>query len=227
MPIRSISDITNVYYINLKHRTDRKEHVETELLKIGLSATRFNAIKTTNGAIGCSLSHAALIRSAITKGMDHILIVEDDIEFLNPELFASQLNKFLKNHSNWDVVMFAGNNVPPYEDVDDTCIKVSRCLTTTGYLVNRHYFNNLYTNLVEGVNEFIRNPNKKNKYAIDVFWKSLQEKDNWFLITPLTVVQREDYSDIEERTTNYKELMTDIDKQRFLSKIQSQQTNKC
>ena len=52
--IKSLDDIKNSFYINLEHRTDRREHVEKELDKIGIKATRFNAIKMTNGAIGCS-----------------------------------------------------------------------------------------------------------------------------------------------------------------------------
>jgi hypothetical protein len=40
----------------------------------------------------------------------------------------------------------------------------------------------------------------------------LQQKDKWLLITPLTVVQRVDYSDIERKMTNYRKAMTDLDK---------------
>jgi hypothetical protein len=37
-----------------------------------------------------------------------------------------------------------------------------------------------------------------------------------FLIIPPTIIQREDYSDIEKRKTNYQKMMTDIDKTEFL-----------
>jgi hypothetical protein len=68
-----------------------------------------------------------------------VLICEDDITFLNPELFVKQFESFLKNHSEWDVVLLGGNNVPPYTVIDDTCIQVTKCQTTTGYVVNGHY----------------------------------------------------------------------------------------
>ena len=45
-----------------------------------------------------------------------------------------------------------------------------------------------------------------------MYWKRLQVTDNWFLITPLTVVQREGYSNIEKRHTNYIKMMLDLDK---------------
>ena len=52
----------------------------------------------------------------------------------------------------------------------------------------------------------------KSQYAIDKYWIHLQRADNWYLLTPLTVTQREDYSDIEQKNTNYTKMMLDIDK---------------
>ena len=104
MPINCLDDITHAFYINLEHRTDRKEYVEEELKKIGITANRFNAIKMENGAIGCSMSHLKILQNAQQNNLDHVLIVEDDITFLNPELFKSQINQFFKIHNNnWDV----------------------------------------------------------------------------------------------------------------------------
>ena len=213
MPINCLHDIKHAFYINLEHRTDRKEYVEEELKKIGITANRFNAIKMENGAIGCSMSHLKILQNAQQNNLNHVLIVEDDITFLNPELFKSQINQFFKIHNNnWDVILLAGNNIPPYENIDDTCIKVSRCQTTTGYLVNGHYIKVLLQNVKMGLTHLLNKPNEKNKFAIDKFWFVLQSSSKWYLITPLTVVQREDYSDIEKKLTNYKDIMLDLDK---------------
>jgi glycosyl transferase family 25 len=144
---------------------------------------------------------------------EHVLIVEDDILFLNPELFKNQLNKFLKNHTNFDVVLIAGNNMPPYQKIDDSCVKVYRCQTTTGYIVKKHYYDTMISNVKEGIQKLMKNPEQHVQYAIDKYWFRLQEKDNWFLITPLSVTQREDYSDIEKRHTNYTRVMVDLDKE--------------
>jgi glycosyl transferase family 25 len=219
--IASIQDIKNVFYINLEHRTDRKEHIETQLKSIGLKGTRFNAIKMENGAIGCSMSHLKLLQLALKSGLDHILIVEDDILFLDPELFKSQLDLFLQTQDSksWDVVLIAGNNMPPYEKIDDTCVKVSQCQTTTGYLVNGHYIEKLLNNIKMGLTNLIKEPEKHIQYAIDKHWFSLQKTDNWFLITPLTVVQREDYSDIEKKVINYQSSMTDLDKTEIIKRM--------
>jgi GR25 family glycosyltransferase involved in LPS biosynthesis len=209
----SIETIEHAFYINLESRTDRKQHVEQQLASIGINATRFNAIKLANGAIGCSMSHLKCLEIAKHNNWEHVMIVEDDILFLNTELFKNQLNKFLKKQANFDVVLIAGNNVPPYQKIDDSCVKVYRCQTTTGYVVQRHYYDTLISNIREGIQKLMKNPEQHVLYAIDKYWFKLQQKDNWYLITPLTVTQREDYSDIEERNTNYTRLMVDLDKE--------------
>jgi len=220
MSIKCLDDIKNAFYNNLEHRTDRKEHVENELKNLGIQATRFNAIKMTNGAIGCSMSHLKILEDAKKNKLEHVLIIEDDIKFLDPELFKNQFNKFIKLHgNNWDVILFAGNNMPPYEKIDDTCIKVSRCQTTTGYLVNGHYINVLASNVKMGLTNLLNKPDEKSKFAIDKFWFVLQGASKWYLITPLTVVQREDYSDIEQKITNYQDMMQDLDKAELFKAI--------
>jgi GR25 family glycosyltransferase involved in LPS biosynthesis len=216
--MKKISDIKHCFYINLESRTDRKQHVENQLKNIGINGVeRFNAIKMENGAVGCSLSHLKCLENAKKLGWDHVLIVEDDITFLKPQTFIFQLNKFLKNHKSWDVVLFAGNNTPPYIPVDDTCVKVNKCQTTTGYLIKKHYYNTLIDNIREGLNFLLREPQKHRQFAIDKYWFLLQARDKWYLITPLTVVQREDYSDIEKKQTNYTHIMTDLDKKHLFN----------
>lgn len=211
--LSNLSDIQHAFYINLEHRIDRREQIEQELLIMGINSQRFNAIHTTNGSIGCTMSHLRLLEKAILENYSHILILEDDIQFLEPETFKINFNKFLKLHeNNWDVIIFSGNNVPPYIPIDETCVRVTSCQTTTGYLVNGHYLQKLRNNIKEGLEKLIKNPQMHYYFAIDKYWFYLQQLDNWYLIIPLTVIQREGYSDIEKRNTNYKNIMTDLDK---------------
>jgi len=212
-----MEEITHAFYINLESRLDRKIHVENELKKVGINAERFNAIKMKNGAIGCSMSHLKCLQIAKEKGWPHLLIVEDDIEFTNQGLFKKKFDKFLKTQENWDVVLLAGNNMPPYEEVGDYCVKISRCQTTTGYMVNGHYFDTLIENIKTGIQLLMREPQNHRMYAVDKYWFQLQQKDNWYLITPLTVIQKQNYSDIENRVTNYSNVMLDLDKKIFFT----------
>ena len=184
---------------------------------IGLyeSAERFDAIKAKDGRIGCTLSHLKCLENAKEQNLPHIMIIEDDIQFLKPDVFKNNLNDFLASGTNWDVILVGGNNVPPYQVVHKYGVKVSHCQTTTGYIVKQSYYDTLIENIRIGLNMLMRNPEHHCQYAIDKFWIHLQRKDTWVLITPLTVTQRESYSDIENRVTSYTSAMIDIDKKWF------------
>lgn len=221
--ISSISDIKNIFYINLDTRPDRKTFFENQIRMVGLKATRFNAIKNANGAIGCSLSHLSLLQYAKKNNLDHILIMEDDIMFLNPQIFIQNLNNFLSKHDKFDVLLIAGNNMGEYVRIDDNCVKISHCQTTTGYLVKNHYYDKLIDNFKTGIQYFIKNVNLKLQYAIDQYWSNLQCVDNWYLLTPLTVSQKPDYSDIEKKQINYNYFMLDLDKIKLKEQQKKQQ----
>ena len=220
--INSIRDIKNIFYINLDTRPDRKTFFENQMRMVGLKATRFNAIKNINGAIGCSLSHLHLLQHAKKYNLDHILIMEDDIMFLNPQIFIQNINNFLSKHDKFDVLLIAGNNMGEYVRIDDNCVKISHCQTTTGYLVKNHYYDKLIDNFKTGIKHFI-NTNLKLQYAIDQYWCSLQYLDNWYLLTPLTVSQKPDYSDIEKKQINYNFVMLDLDKTKLREHQRKQQ----
>lgn len=216
--MNSISDIQHIFYINLASRADRKLHVEEQLKSVGLydRAQRFNAVKMLNGAIGCTISHIKLLETAKANNLDHILIIEDDILFTNPPLFVQQLNSFLSKERHFDVLLIAGNNMPPYTKIDDTCVRVKTCQTTTGYLVKHHYYDTLIENFREGVKKLMQEPHNHKYYALDKYWFRLQALHHWYLIIPLTVSQKSGYSDIEQRNTNYTNAMLDLDKTEIL-----------
>jgi len=207
----NINDI-NTVYINLDSRPDRNEKVLQEFKKIGISnPERFKAIKLENGALGCSMSHLKCIEYAKKNNYKYTLVCEDDIEFLDPNLFIRQLFKFINSNRKWDVIIIAGNNMLPYLPVDDTCIRVYNCQTTTGYIVNNEYYDTLIQNYKEGIQKQIKEPSNNN-YKIDKYWFELQKRDKWFLIIPLSVIQSKDYSDIEKKVTDFKSFMLNYNK---------------
>ena len=109
--IKGINSFDNYFYINLEHRTDRKESVVKQLSSVDLSGTRFNAVKMNDGRVGCTISHIRCLELAKQNKWDHVLIVEDDILFTQPDKFKYQFKQFLSNETiNWDVLLLAGNN---------------------------------------------------------------------------------------------------------------------
>lgn len=218
----NIPDILkHILYINLDSRPDRLKHVQNEMNKMLVVGERVNAIRMPDGAIGCTMSHIKCLELAKQRGWPHVFICEDDIFFINPDLLKENLLKFSTNTQiNWDVVIIGGNNCPPYERIADYCIKVSNTQTTTGYIVKEHYYDILIQNFRESARQLLREPAKKKQFALDIYWKSLQQSGNWYMITPPTVVQIDDYSDIEGRQVNYSGLMLDLDKEWLFRKQQ-------
>jgi GR25 family glycosyltransferase involved in LPS biosynthesis len=205
--------LKHTLFINLEHRKDRLEHINTEFKKMEIDAERVNAIKMNTGAVGCTMSHIKCLELAKQRDYEYVFICEDDITFRNPELFKRNLQRFYENHDiNWDLLIIGGNNVPPFQQVTEYCARVFYCQTTTGYVVKKHYYDTLLKNFRESANGLMREPNNPSTYALDMYWKRLQLQDFWYMITPPTVTQYESYSDIENRNVNYENMMLDMEK---------------
>ncbi len=205
--------LENICYINLVNRQDRKTHVLRELGKLGITeATRIDAIKHTHGALGCTKSHIIALELAKERRLPSIFICEDDITFLNPNLLLQNLRLFEETVSDWDVLIIGGNNNQPYQQLADFYCKVTNCQTTTGYIVKAHYYDTLILNFSQSAIELEKDPTSGGQYSIDIYWKILQVRDLWYMITPPSVIQFENYSDIGGRVLNYDHLMLDMKK---------------
>lgn len=210
----------HTFYINLAARTDRLAHVQGELAKMGITGQRMNAIKMKIGAIGCTMSHIRCLELAKIRNLPQVFICEDDITFLHPQLLHANVKKFEQSGIPWDVLIIGGNNCPPFVQVSDYCIRVSNNQTTTGYIVKQHYYDTLIHNFRESVSKLMREPEKRRQYSLDIYWKSLQHTGMWFMIIPPTVIQYEDFSDIEGRNVNYAGLMLDLEKEWLIKQHQ-------
>jgi hypothetical protein len=211
----------NTLYINLDHRVDRLQHLKDQFDVVGISGERFPAVKTSNGAIGCTLSHIKCLEMAKSRQWPHVFICEDDITFTNPGLLKRQMAELAQVTDAgfaWDVLIIGGNNVPPYQGIDGTeyIVRVSNIQTTTGYIARQHYYDVLVANYKEGLGNLLREPAKKREFALDIYWKRLQQNGTWLFFNPPTVTQYSDYSDIEGRVTNYESNLLDIDKRALM-----------
>ena len=79
------------YLINLDRRPDRLEAATAELNKAGIEFKRWPAVDGSSlnesfqsgpGALGCKLSHVAVLKDALEHGYDEITVYEDDVCFV-------------------------------------------------------------------------------------------------------------------------------------------------
>lgn len=139
--LRRFSDIKHAIYINLDSRNDRRMLFESQIQELHtlypadfsfFPVSRFSAIQHEPGTIGCTKSHIECLRIAKNNDWDHVLIFEDDAHFIHPEVLVHQVSSFLSRFKDdWDVVLFSGNNFPPFKIEAPDCFRVANCQVAT------------------------------------------------------------------------------------------------
>ena len=202
---KAFDKIDIVMYINLKHRLDRKKSIEKQLSLMNVDKDkiiRIDAIKDNPGDIGCAKSHIKSLELAQELGHEYTLVLEDDFIWkYNPNLINPIINNIFKI-KNWDVCLLSCNNRNKNHKSEIlnqnfiTYNKVFKCLTTSSYIIKRHYIPVL-------LNFWKKKLNEKPFRPIDRTWFELQQKDNWIMTNPLVGKQLDSYSDIEEKEVSY------------------------
>jgi glycosyl transferase family 25 len=184
-----------VYYINLAHRTDRREQIEKELERSPWPVQRVEAVHVPDyGIVGCGLSHIKTLRMFLESPHDHCIIFEDDFQFTRP------LEELSVPGVEWDVVMLGGNVLSqgPYtRDLN----QVYDAQTTSGYMITKNFAKILLENMEEGLALLQKTRNRI--YSLDIYWKKLQPMSRWYIFNPKFGKQRPSYSDIEQCAADY------------------------
>ena len=194
-----MQNIDKIFYINLDKRTDRKEEIEGELERMGLSAERYSAIHTPHsGIVGCGYSHLNVLKLARDQKLKNVLILEDDFMFLvDRETLDKEMRQFFDSElgRDFDVLMIAYIIQGDREVEGHTNVKkVLNGQTASGYIVNERYYNTII-DLYEWAIPLLEQTNEHWNYANDHVWKRLQPVDDWYYTTVRIGRQRCGYSD--------------------------------
>lgn len=198
----------HIFWINLDEREDRQVEMQNEMKYFPdfCKFERISAIKYNPGGMGCSMSHIKALTEAIQRDLPYVCIVEDDLKVINKNNFKEQINEikgYIDSNNNWNVLLLGA--VPKnksYKRKNDNMIVAKNMQTTIGYIVNKSYYNKLLTNFNESLNGF-KITNVYEKYALDQYWKILQEEDEWLCAYPFIIKQKNSFSSIENCYTNY------------------------
>jgi glycosyl transferase family 25 len=121
---------TYIAVINLADRPDRRLEIEHQLKKVSLGLTSasvhlYTAVRPTvtkgfpsKGAYGCFMSHLALLKQALANNVDRVLIIEDDLDFINHRLveLPKIWNELISR--DWDIC-YLGNKLDIKHDSDE------------------------------------------------------------------------------------------------------------
>ena len=186
--------------------------MEAQLKEMGWweQAQRFPAVhRPQQGNIGCTMSHIRCLTMAMEREWPHVIILEDDFYVHNIDLWKENVEHWKQGCLEFDVLLLSGNNGPPFHVSSEHVVQVRNCQTTTGYVVNKHYMPVLLQNMKHGLERLIREPKKGTAFALDIYWKHLQQTGRWFLLVPVAAVQLASFSDIENRHVDYSHAMVD------------------
>ena len=194
-----------IYCINLDRRTDRWNETQTELKKWGLedgvvrySGVDGNSLKNEtqikDGELGILNTHINLINESKEKGYKNILIMEDDVEFTNNIELLDEYMSLIPN--DWDMIYFGGNHNKhmgkKINYLNDKIIKLNETYGIHCIAIK----DTIYDLILQLV--------KHRKKAIDVYYADIQKNYNCYGFNPSIALQRESFSDIQNKNVNYK-----------------------
>jgi glycosyl transferase family 25 len=210
--------VDKIFYINLEHRKDRKNQIESEIKKIDplfQKMERFNACTYKNdkirknviGAIGCSMSHLNIVKIAKERKYKRILVFEDDFMFkVNINDLNNYMENFIKNIKYFSFLLFGTNKLKSSISIKPNIYKVHFSQTTSGYIIDESIYDK-YISHIENTTQKLIETQKKELYAVDMAWHKFQKETNVYTFNTNNFkvgIQRPSYSDIEIMNVNYK-----------------------
>lgn len=205
--------IDAIYFINLDHRADRLQEFTQEMEKIGFPKEKIHRVsgiyRPDLGCLGCSKSHVKALTLFLESNYSNCIVFEDDFFFYQDINYCKFLFKhFFERVKQYDLLMLAGNIMKDEATESPFIRRVLDGQTTSAYLVTREFAKPLLENYKAGVQElenwFSIHKDKKHDYCLDIYWKLLQPSSKWYILNPKMGMQRESYSDIEQKVTNYR-----------------------
>ena len=197
-----------IFYINLESRIDRKIHFLNEIKKLCIDECkiiRLDAIKHSNGALGCTKSHIKALELFMANPLwDTCMIFEDDFTFYDTSFKNNNelIKTFFYNFTDWGMLLLSSNQVgkPSIKTHIPSVELVNYSQTTSGYCIHKDSVKDILANFKASA-ELLEKSKFKPQHALDVYWNELQIKRYTFV--PNMGYQYNSFSDIEGRFVNY------------------------
>jgi hypothetical protein len=208
----------HAYYINLDRRADRRSHMERQLERFNIAATRVPAIDGksigwkpeygvmseywNHGAFAYCISYRTAIIDAIRKGYDNVLIMDDDC-VLQDNLWKVLDNCWSILPEEWHMLYLAANHGSPQlgivpvesignpEDVNGCLYRLRGSMGSHAIIINKSCFNTILN--------YLSSP-----YApLDMFFGMYQKFFPCYITYPGLATQLSGVSDIIGKDIDY------------------------
>lgn len=186
-----------IYCINLDEATERWELCLEQFKKFDLTVERISGIKANTGnsyllpgEIGLMRTNYNIFRKAKSLNLGSVLILEDDFVF--DEDFIVKFDKAIKQvPSNWDFLYFGGNHQGGFSHISENVAKINYTFATHTFAVKNTMFDRILNILPQELKQ------------VDVYYADMHQSTNSYVLRPHLSYQRDGFSYIQNRTTNY------------------------
>ena len=184
-------DLNNLktYCINLKKRKDRKVKMKRTGKRKNLNFTIFKAIEDKNGHIGCKKSHCQVIRNAVKKNLNKILILEDDLKIIKPYQIKTCPEK-------WDILFLGGEIIKR-----NNFKKSYEWIYCQSYFTHAYIINLKNKDLVKDILDIEHNDSIENYRQF--MTTKICTKYLTFVHDPVLITQFDDFSNCENQNVSY------------------------
>lgn len=204
-----MEQVSVIFYINLESRIDRKEHFLNEIKKLCIDESkiiRIDAVKESNGALGCTKSHIKALELFMENPLwETCMIFEDDYTFYDTSIENNneRLKLFFSSFTDWGILLLSSNQAgkPSIKTHVPSVELVTYSQTTSGYCIHKDSVKEVYENFKLSA-ELLEKSKSKPKHALDIYWNKLNIKRYSF--KPNMGYQYVSFSDIEKRVVHYR-----------------------
>jgi GR25 family glycosyltransferase involved in LPS biosynthesis len=179
------------YIINLKHRTDRYDHMVTEIKKLPISYEFVDGIIDETKT--CFQSQKKCIQLAKENNLPYVLVLEDDAVFTEDAAYILQKTFAEIQTMHWDM-FFLGANLQAHADqISNSILKLNGAFAAHAYIVREHFYDTIL--------------NLPNTCEMDVHYNDLMLKHDVYMCDPMIAYQLPSHSDLQDGYRDYNQAM--------------------
>ena len=179
------------YIINLKHRTDRYEHMVTEMKKLPVSYEFVEGIIDETKT--CFQSQKKCIQLAKQRNLPYVLILEDDAVFTDEVVYTLEKTFAAIQTIEWDMFFLGANLQATADRISNSILKLNGAYAAHAYMVHARFYDTIL--------------NLPHTCEMDVHYHNLMSNHNVYMCDPMIAYQLPSYSDLQDGYRDYNNAM--------------------
>jgi GR25 family glycosyltransferase involved in LPS biosynthesis len=177
----------SAYIINLKHRTDRRDHMINEMTKLPFTYEFVEGIIDETKT--CFQSQKKCIQLAKENNLPYVLVLEDDAVFTDDATYILEKTFNEIQTMEWDMFFLGANLQAPASRISDSLIKLNGAYAAHAYMVHERFYDTIL--------------NLPHTSEMDVHYHDLMPHHNIFMCDPMIAYQLPSYSDLQDGYRDY------------------------